>query len=45
MDLTLGLLALLASWLHGKFCLLINKKVSTWVISMFGLMLLGQPQE
>ena len=43
MDLTLGPLTLLV--VHGKFCLLINKKVSIWVISMFGLMLLGQPQE
>ena len=43
MDLTLGPLALLV--VHGKFCLLMNKKVSTWFISMFGLMLLGQPQE
>ena len=42
MNLTLGPLALLV--VHGKFCLLMNKKVSTWVISMFGLMLLGQPQ-
>ena len=43
MDLTLCPLALLV--VHGKFCLLMNKKVTTWVISMFGLMLLGQPQE
>ena len=43
MDLTLGPLALLV--VHEKFCLLMNKKVSTRVISMFGLMLLGQPQE
>ena len=43
MDLTPGLLALLV--VHGEFCLLMNKKVSTWVIFMFGLMLLGQPQE
>ena len=28
MDLTLGPLALLV--VHGKFCLLMNKKVSTW---------------
>ena len=42
MDLSLGPLALLV--VHGKFCLLMNKKVSTWVISVFGLMLLGQPQ-
>ena len=38
MDLTPGPLALLV--VHGKFCLLMNKKVSAWVISMFGLMLL-----
>ena len=38
MDLTLDSLALLV--VHGKFYLLMNKKVSTWVISMFGLMLL-----
>ena len=43
MDLTLGPLALLV--VNGKFCLLMNKKVSAWVISMFGLMLLGQPQQ
>ena len=40
MDLTLGPLALLV--VLGKFCLSMNKKVSTWVISMFCLMLLGQ---
>ena len=39
----LGPLALLV--VHGKLCLLMSKKVSTWVVSMFGLMLLGQPQE
>ena len=43
MDLTLGPLASLL--VHGKFCLLMNKKVSSWVISMFGLMPLGQPQQ
>ena len=42
MDLIRGPLALLV--LHGKFCLLMNKKVSTWVISMFGLMLLDNPR-
>ena len=43
MDLTISPFVLLV--VHGKFSLLMNKKVSTWVISMFGLMLLGQPQE
>ena len=43
MDLTLGLLASFV--VHEKFCLMINKKVFTCVISIFGLMFLGQPQE
>ena len=43
MDLTLGPLASLV--VRGKFCLLMNKKVFTWFIFKFGLMLLGQPQE
>ena len=38
MDFTLDPLALFV--VHEKFCLLMNKKVPTWVISMFGMMLL-----